>query len=391
MKKIILTALILITSFILVGCKKEVPNVNNTECNNIFELSQEFKDSSSSMLYCDFNWTSDYFDTIINLRIFINPQVDSQDIEKNVEEIIEYYHQISDKYNPYDNVTNIYTLNQNPTDTHTVDKELINIIELSLYHEKNTSDLFSISLGPVLEIWHDYREACIPDPFEYNSWSGTCEKPTQDELNVTIPYMDSDNITIDEANNTITMTENMKLDLGAVSKGYMSQKLKDYLDSLDISGYLLNAGTSIILAGGQYGLRDSGIFNVVATDPTYSLKIGSPNTNKSWYAWLEITDGDVIVTSGDYDRFYMAGDEYLHHIIDPNTLQPERNLRAVTLVTNNAALGDIYSTAIFLMTVEDGIEFVNSIPNLEAIWYGMDGTISYSENLESEYLRTLNE
>ena len=391
MKKFILTALILITSFLLVGCKNEVAKANNTDCSNIFELSQEFKDSTSSMLYCDFNWTSDYFDTIINLRIFIDPKTDSMEIKNKVEEIIKFYHEISDKYNPYDGVTNIYTINQNPTDTHEVEEELINIIELSLYHEENTSDLFSISLGPVLEIWHDYREACIPDPFEYNSWSGVCEKPSQEELSVTVPFMDSSNITIDSENNTISMTENMKLDLGAVSKGYMSQKLKEYLDSLDISGYLLNAGTSIVLVGGQYGLRESGVFNVVATDPTYSLKIGSPNSSKSWYAWLEIKDGDVIITSGDYDRYYMAGDEYLHHIIDPNTLQPERNLRAVTLVTDDASLGDIYSTAIFLMSVEEGIEFVNSIPNLEAIWYGIDGTISYSENLESTYLRTLNE
>jgi thiamine biosynthesis lipoprotein len=82
----------------------------------------------------------------------------------------------------------------------------------------------------------------------------------------------------------------------------------------------------------------------------------------------------------------MVGDELYHHIINPNTLMPERYSRSVSIATSDPALADLYSTAIFTMTIEDGLAFVNSIDGLEAIWYTMDDTIVMSDNFEADYL-----
>jgi thiamine biosynthesis lipoprotein len=65
---------------------------------------------------------------------------------------------------------------------------------------------------------------------------------------------------------------------------------------------------------------------------------------------------------------------------------PSENSRSISIITTDPALADLYSTAIFNMSVEDGQTFVNGIDGIEAIWFGIDGTVYFSENFEEEYL-----
>jgi len=87
-----------------------------------------------------------------------------------------------------------------------------------------------------------------------------------------------------------------------------------------------------------------------------------------------------VVTSGNYQRYFKeidTGDVY-HHIIDPRTNYPGGDCMSVTVIYPDSALADIYSTAIYLLTVEEGLDFVNNTLELEAVWYGYDGKITYS-------------
>ena len=196
------------------------------------------------------------------------------------------------------------------------------------------------------------------------------------------PYTNPDDIILDRENYTITMSENMSIDLGGVSKGYISELLIEYLDSLNLEGYLLNNGESNISIGGINPTKESQLYLLAITDPTMELP---------YYATIYLTDGDQLVTSGDYQQYYMVSGDIYHHIIHNDTLMPERHSRSVSLIYHDPALADIYSTAIFLMTLEDGLAFVNGIEGLEAIWYGVDGTISFSENFEELYLHNIYE
>jgi thiamine biosynthesis lipoprotein len=178
-------------------------------------------------------------------------------------------------------------------------------------------------------------------------------------------------------NLTITMSEFMSLDLGGVSKGYISGVIIDYLDTLDLNGYLLNNGESNISLGGTHPTRDSGDYLIAVTDPTHQLP---------YYATVYLGDGDQLVTSGDYQQNFIVDGELYHHIINVETLFPERFSRSVSIVFEDPALADLYSTAIFSMSIEDGILFVDGVDGLEAIWYGIDGTIYFSANFETDYL-----
>jgi len=362
MKKLILGILLLLISLTLASCNKEdETSILNTECSLI---------EGTSYLECDKMWTS-YLHTVVTLKIYLpkDTSIDNLDVYTEVENIISFYNDISDKYFLYDGVTNIKTINDDPTSTHVISEELFDLIEFSLDHQSDVDNLFNIALGPVINVWHNYRENC--------NQNNVCEVPTLIELEEENQYTNANDIILDRDNLTITMSESMSLDLGGVSKGYLSRIIIAYLDSLELNGFLLNNGESNISLGGTHPTREGGDFKIAVTDPTYQLP---------YYATIYLSDGEQLVTSGDYQQNYEVDEVLYHHIISGDSLFPDRNSRSVSIVHTDPALADLYSTAIFLMTIPEGIEFVDSINGLEAIWYALDGTIYFSENFETEYL-----
>ncbi len=327
----------------------------------------------TSTIVCFKNWAS-YLHTTVTLKIYFNEHdsINSLKVFEDLEEILSLYHQLSDKYYAYDGYINIKTVNDDPTSTHTILPELFNLIDFTLEHQEDVDNLFNTALGPVLQIWHNYREDCLIN--------NTCEVPDIEDLLAANAFTNPNDIILDSDNYTITMSENMSLDLGGVSKGYISGIMIDYLDSLGLEGYLLNNGTSNISIGGTHPTRDNGKFLLAVTNPS------DPFNPNGYYATVYLGDGDQLVTSGDYQQYYTVGDSLYHHIIHNETLMPERNSRSVSIVYSDPGIADLYSTAIFLMTIEEGQTFINGIDGLEGIWYGMDDVIYFSENFEELYL-----
>lgn len=326
---------------------------------------------------CTLQWSQ-----YLNTRVYLTFYYANDEYHGRIDEIalgVEYYlgkyHELSDKYNLYDGVTNVKTINNSPTTTHLLDEELYNIIKFALDHQSEVDNQFNIALGPVLSLWHDYRDNC--DIYSPNS---LCELPTNEALNNANQYTDQSKIVLDDELMSITMEANMSIDVGGLAKGYISGIITEYLDTLDITGYILNNGTSNISLGGTHPVRESGKYLIGVLDPT---------TESSNYAEILVSGNDEIVTSGDYQQYGITDGVKYHHIIDPDTLFPEDYNHSVTIITDDPGLGDLYSTAIFTMPVAEGIAFVNSIDGLEAIWYSADDNIYFSQNFEELYLSKL--
>lgn len=327
----------------------------------------------TDLMSCGVVWTS-YLNTVVKLTLYVDQDTDvnTDIIFDDIEEILEYYTVYSDKYTGYSEAVNVYAINQDPSATHVIDERLFNLIEFTKEHQAEVNNLFNMALGPVLQIWHDYRENC--------TLNGICEVPDMADLQNANLHTDVSKVILDRDNLTITMEESMGLDLGGVSKGYVSREIIDYLDTYTLHGYLLNNGESNISIGGSHPTRENEKFVIAIIDPTYNLP---------YYATVYLGAGDQLVTSGDYQKYYMVDDVSYHHIINPNTLMPVYYSRSVSIITSDPALADLYSTAIFNMTIEEGQTFVNGIEGLEAVWYASDGTIYFSENFESQYLLNL--
>jgi len=211
---------------------------------------------------CQLTWSS-YLNTVVKLSLYIedDQNIDLQAINTEVTAILALYTILSDKYTEYEYQTNVWTINQNPTEIHHVSQELFDLIQFSLDSQTEVLDFYNIALQPVLELWHNSREAC-------SSTQQVCALPDPEVLEIRRAYTNPSQIILDEQNLTITMGENMGIDLGGISKGYVSGLLIDYLDTLDVYGYLLNNGQSNVSVGGINPRTDDGSFTIAVTDPT---------------------------------------------------------------------------------------------------------------------------
>jgi len=293
-------------------------------------------------------------DTYINVKIYSNNKNLVIKAFKEINNIYQEYHQLSDRYQSYDNLINLYYINHNLD----INKEIIineklyDMIKYSIdfYHKSN--GLLNIALGNVIDVWKQYREEGIGIP-------------TEKEL------MESGSIDIDNiilSDKAIMKKNNIKIDLGAIAKGYATEKVGQYLESIGLNQYIINAGGNVKV-GSHY------------QDDNYTIGVEDPNDTTEIYQVIK-GNNMVVVTSGGYERFYEYKGQKYHHIIDPNTLFPPQYMQAVTVICDNSAYGDALSTILFLMPIETGINYINNLDNVEAVWYGLDNQIYYSEGFD---------
>jgi len=331
---------------------------------------------------CTKTWST-MFDTTVSLTLYLAPK-ERYDVEKvfvDVEAMLLKYHQYFDKYNEYSGVNNVYTINLNNHDETVIDQELFNAIEYVVSQERtikigNTA-MFNIALNPVLKVWHEARENPL-----CSSMLGidTCPVPSEESL--AGPFnINPDDILLDRETLTISFAKpNMSIDLGGFGKGYASEIVTDYLDNLGYA-YILNAGNSNVKAGGINPNNQDGFYYVVLQEPTFEIY------SNSYYITLKVPQSVSIVTSGNYQRYFIGTTDglYYNHIIDPRTYQPSGDLShptAVSVLFDDGGMADIYSTAVYLMGYTDGLAYVESVEGLEAVWYLPDGSVAYSSGFD---------
>lgn len=368
MKKLLILPLTLLWVFLLSGCTTSFENPNPDICS---------AGATEGVYVCQVTYTS-YFDTTVTLKLYVTKadtyQVD--DIYSYTESILSTYHKYLDKYHSYEGITNVYSINQANDETSYLSQELFDVIQFGLENENiiqvDDVSLFNLALGPVLSIWHNARESESCDTTVSLAYN-VCPVPSDLIDGISFPT-DPQNISLNSEDLSFTFLEDgMSIDLGGYGKGYVSEILSDYYDSLNIK-YLLNVGNSNIKTGGINPNNGDGYYYVALTKPEIGFSI-SP----SYFVYLKISNDVAVVTSGNYQRYFVGDDgEVYHHIIDPRTNYPGGEAMSVTVFYEDGGLADIFSTAIFLMTVEEGQAFVNRTEGLEAIWYLQDGTIEYS-------------
>lgn len=287
---------------------------------------------------------TDYMDTYIHVKIYTNDEEKGNDALKHVDEIFSEYHNLTNKYADYEN--GLYRLNKSGT---SIDKKLYDIIEYGYNWYDKSNHLLNIGIGNVTDIWKKYREAenGVPSIEELKSVS-----------------IDFNNIKLD--NGSVKLKNGVTIDLGSLAKGYAVDVVGEYLESVGINKYIINAGGNV-LVGKKYH-KDK-----------YKIGIEDPTGEVAIYKIVKAEEV-AIVTSGGYRRSYTYNGVNYNHIIDPNTLYPANNMLSVTVITKESKLADVLSTTLFLMSYEDGMEFIKDY-DAEVIWYLNDGTIKTTDGI----------
>lgn len=185
--------------------------------------------------------------------------------------------------------------------------------------------------------------------------------------------MDYKNILIKD--NTIQLLDPYaSIDVGAIAKGYIADKLKDYLKDHGIRHALINLGGNVLAMGKKL---DGSEYNIGIQKPFDQT--GEPITS------IRLSDKSV-VTSGTYQRYFESEGKMYHHILDPHTGYPcENNLHSVTIITNSSLTADALSTTCFLLGYDKGLRLINQLDNVDAVFITKDNEIHYSKNFQHKH------
>ncbi|MBM6966194.1 FAD:protein FMN transferase [Massilimicrobiota timonensis] len=360
LKKLVLSLLSLSMMMIMTGCSKK------------YELMSHY--------------ITGPFDTITTYMSYVSSEDEFNEQCDYIEEQLNYYDQLFDKYNTYNGMNNLKTINDNAgKKAIEVDQPLIDLLNLSIERNRKISSKVNIAFGSVINIWHDYRE-------EAESHDGVGTVPSDEELENANQHTSIDSIEIDEKKKTVYINDALaSIDVGATAKGYAIELIKDGLIEMGVDNFLLSGGGNVA-SHGQRKIQKEGEFYLDDCADKFCVGIESPQDGNyaasaddpdSENEAVLVVQGESIVTSGDYQRFYqdVNGVRY-HHLIDPETLYPAVHFRSVSIITEDSGLADFLSSAVFLMEYEEGLKLVNSLDGVEAIWLLEDGKIKMSDGLK---------
>jgi thiamine biosynthesis lipoprotein len=308
------------------------------------------------------------FDTVTRIVGYSESKEEFKEYSQIIHDDLKEYHQLYDIYNDYEGVNNIKTINDNAgIKPVKVDKRIIELLKFSKELYEKTNGKTNIAFGSVLKIWHKYRNEGIEDP-------ENASLPTDEELKIANEHTNIEDMIIDEENSTVFLKDPlMSLDVGAIAKGYATEQASKMARDSGMHSGLLSVGGNV-----------RAINNNATTNEPWNVGIQNPDreAEKSVIEVVKL-DNSSLVTSGDYERYYTVDGEKYNHIIDPDTMYPSKYFTAVSIISKNSGVSDALSTAIFCMPFEEGLEFINSMPETEAMWIFSDKTIKYSDNFES--------
>lgn len=302
------------------------------------------------------------FDTVTVVKGAAQSKEAFEETAQSVYDELLRYHQLFDIYNDYDGLNNLKTINDMagiaPVE---VDEAIIALLTDCRSYYDLTDGKVNVAMGSVLQLWHEERNRGLEDP-------ANAKLPDMAALTEAAEHMSFDSVIIDETASTVYISDpDARLDVGAVAKGWAAQRVAEKMPA----NMLLSVGGNVCATGPKSEDGTPWVIGVMDPDGT-----GSENLHT-----LNVTGGSY-VTSGDYQRTYLVDGAFYHHIIDPETLMPSSYWRSVTIVCDDSGLADALSTALFVMSREEGQLLLDECGAM-AMWVDADGNISYSPGFEA--------
>lgn len=311
------------------------------------------------------------FDTMIQIVGYADNRHAFEAMAQEGQERFEELHRLFDIYHDYPGLNNIKTINDNAgLKAVEVEQEIIDLLLLSAEWYNRTGGAVNVAMGPVLSIWHDYREEGLADP-------GRARIPELALLQEAAAKSDISKVIIDRENRTVFLSEQgMKLDVGAVAKGYATELVAQDLISKGYDSFAISGGGNVRVVGApRDGKRTK--WSIGIQDPNGNALI--PDRDLLDTAYVADTS---VVTSGDYQRYYVVDDMRVHHLIDPVTLMPADHYRAVTVITKDSGFADFLSSTLFLLPYEKSRSLAESLEGVEALWVMPDGEVRATDGMK---------
>lgn len=232
------------------------------------------------------------------------------------------------------------------------DPDIIALVKAALTVSERTGGAFDITVQPLVELWGFYgRTPAVPAPGQIVE---TLLKTGWQRLAI-------------ENGRVLRRDPSIRIDLGGIAKGYAVAEAVRILKEAGIPSALVDAGGDIHAFGR-------------IKDRPWRIGVRNPR-GEGIIGILELSD-ESTATSGDYERFFEQDGKRHHHILDPATGYPAQGVISAMILSKDATLADAWSTALFVLGAERGLECLRNVPGLEAMIVTGDGKRYCTPGLE---------
>ena len=290
-----------------------------------------------------------YLDTVITLTAYTE---DAQILKDAMEECGRYEQMLSRTIEGSD----VWRINHADGVPVEVSDDTAAILRCAEKISEKSSGAFDITIAPASMLW-DFT-------------SGKAELPDTEALAAAAALVDYSKVQLE--GNTVTLPEGMMIDLGGIAKGYIADKVKAYLEERGVEHAILSFGGNIVAIGKKPDGKD--------------WKVGIQDIDKPTgeYMLVVANRGGSTVTSGIYERGFEVDGVRYHHLLNPKTGWPEQNeLASVTILSESSMEGDALATAAFILGKEKGLELIESLPGIEAVFIERDRKVTCSSGAKN--------
>ncbi len=335
-----LLSAILLNTLLLFGCSRSAFRSNSETKHSEYIMKSEF-----------------LLNTEITIKLY-----DKQD-EKILDGCFDLIAKYENIYSRTRNTSELYALNHRTLpkegNSYKISEELAELLKSGIYYSKLSDGAFDITIEPLSSLW-DFT-------------SVNPKVPLKDALTAALPYVNYQYLHLD-ANKIKFDKDKVGIDLGAIAKGYIADKVKEFLLSKGVKSAMISLGGNIVCVGEK---PDGKPFHVGIQKPFAD--------RNEIIGVIEARDLSV-VSSGIYERYFTVDGVSYHHILNPRTGYPyNNNLISVTILSKQSTDGDGLSTSCFALGLDKGLKLVESLPDTYAIFITSDYKVHFSKRFQDAF------
>ncbi len=304
----------------------------------------------------------DLLDTTCTISIYDMDETDASDIISGAFNLCREYELMFSKSVEF---SDIYRVNHSGTVPIDISKDTGALIQLSQHYFLLSGGKFDITVGKLTDLW-DFK-------------SGNAIVPDSKKIDYALSTVGMGNITITpnsdiESDGFILTKSNSRtaLDVGGIAKGYIADRVAEYIEARGSHRAIINLGGNIVAIGSK------------SDSDKWSIGIEKPFSDRRDIIGSVKVEDKTVVTSGIYERMFMLDGKLYHHILDVDTGFPvESDVELVTLVADkgHSADCDALSTICLLLDTEKAMEIINAQEGIEALFLSKSGKLSLSDGM----------
>lgn len=295
---------------------------------------------------------------------YVRVQIYDNDKENVLKKAFDCVKDLADKITVSEPGSEIDKVNENAGIKATeLSEDVYPLVKKAYEYSEQYENGFDMSIGPITKMWHiGFDDA---------------RKPDQSEIDEALPLVDHKNIELNDDKQSIFLKKKgMELDLGAIAKGYITDEVVKLLEENGVTTAIVDLGGNVYVLGDspKEGKKD------------WKVGIQDPNQARNTVVGSVTSRNQSLVTSGIYERNLTVNGETFHHLFNPKTGYPfDNKIAGVSIISEKSIDGDGLSTSIFSMGLKEGLEHIEGLEGVEAIFVTLDNKIYISSGLEGNF------